>query len=150
MLLSTGNGTTLKPFQKGYDPRRNLTRGSLPKSGSEKEKNRIFKEGLKKLLDQKVPGSDLTYAETMINKLVIKAANGNNRAIELIFERLDGKPASPKQLKRRRVFYEAPEVDNEEINKLTEKLDKELANYDFTKPLPETKKSDYLVLLTEE
>lgn len=85
------NIESLKPFQPGHDPRRNMN--GRPK-GSGNVRNVLIK-----LLEREVgEGEDKTTMQTLLlekilNKAIVK---GDNAMIRLIWEYLDGKPPRQK------------------------------------------------------
>lgn len=85
------NIESLKPFKSGYDPRRNL-KGRPKGSGN-------VRKALKNLLEKEVGKGENTtkiknlLLEKIIDKAVVK---GDMKAIKLIWEYLDGKPARQK------------------------------------------------------
>lgn len=80
-----GNIKTLKPFEPGYDPRRN-TKGR-PK-GSKNWRTRILR-----VLRQKVKVGDkmMLVEDVMIEQIFRKAMRGNLKAVKIIIDRIDGK-----------------------------------------------------------
>ena len=81
------NLNTLKPFQKGHDPRRNTKgrpKGPSPASSWQK----LITEHLMEI----VPGTDMTYQELMVRRLIKDGLKGKLSAIKLLFEYKEGKP----------------------------------------------------------
>jgi len=73
----------VKGFQKG-DP--NINRKGRP------EKGESFAEALERESELLVNGSDITRREALAKVLYGKAAKGDLKAIEMIIDRLDGRP----------------------------------------------------------
>jgi hypothetical protein len=104
------NLKTLKPFGKGYDPRRN-TKGRPVGSKS-------LSTELRELMEQKVnKTSDTTHADLMIKRLLHKAAvKGDVRAMIFIWHIIDGKP----KVRKQEAPPQNPSVMDYENRKLTE------------------------------
>lgn len=111
-----GNINNLKPFQNGFDPRRNLN-GRPPGKNLTSQ----FQEILSKRI-----------ANALVEKIIKMALGGDQRMIKLIWEHMDGKP--PKY--RGDLEPERPpkrEFIEEEIKKIDEMFD--------PKPWPEDEHS---------
>lgn len=82
------NPATLKPFQKGRDPRRNL-------KGRPKGRLGFSKEALDAGLDQEVMfgGEKMTNEMALLLSLINKARKGNTSAANLLFKYAYSKPA---------------------------------------------------------
>jgi hypothetical protein len=82
------NLRTLKPFKKGYDPRRN-TKGRPVGSRSKKTLAEMVTEMGNKI----VPGTNgMTYQQLFVRALFKKGMEGNIKAIELMANISEGKP----------------------------------------------------------
>jgi hypothetical protein len=79
------NIKTLKPFQSGYDPRRN-TKGR-PK-GSKNWRTLFMKVLGKEIV---VNGRKIRVDQAIVERLVRMAANGNLKAMAMVIDRVDGK-----------------------------------------------------------
>ncbi len=107
-----GNIKTLKPFQLGYDPRRN-TKGR-PK-GSRNVKTVLMEMLREKVLfNGKMTRKDIIIVE----RLVQKAAKGNLKAAEMVMDRVDGKPENHDAEKREDGYVVQNEDDWEEYVKM--------------------------------
>jgi Family of unknown function (DUF5681) len=80
------NLETLKPFQSGDDPRRNLN--GRPK-GSKNKHSELMKMLQKKVGDGK---DKTTVMDLLIETIIKKALKGDHAMIKLIWEHCDGKP----------------------------------------------------------
>ncbi|MEI6553029.1 MAG: hypothetical protein WCO09_00505 [bacterium] len=103
------NPATLRPFQSGYDPRRN-TKGR-PK-GSSALKNLLMKEIKKEL--ELTDGSKMKIEELLVRKVIDIALNDKNadrqfRACKFIVEVIDGKPKATADLPEEREYHISPE-----------------------------------------
>jgi hypothetical protein len=80
------NIESLKPFQSGYDPRRN-TKGRPKGSGN-------ISTTVKKLLKKQVlvGGKQIALEKLLVESIVQKALRGDKGMIKLIWEYSDGKP----------------------------------------------------------
>lgn len=80
-----GNIKTLKPFQSGYDPRRN-TKGR-PKG------SRNVRTVIMEILKEKVyfNGKMARKDKAIVMQLVWKAAKGNLKAMSMVIDQVDGK-----------------------------------------------------------
>lgn len=87
------NLSTLKPFKKGADDRRNLKGRPV---GSTQEQ--MFRKTLTKLLSKelKLKGFDGTNQEAMVQAIINKAIKGSVAAFNAITNITDGKPAQQK------------------------------------------------------
>lgn len=85
------NIDSLKPFQNGYDPRRNLS-GRPRGSGN-------VRTSLMKLLEKEVGegANKTTVQQLLIHKIIDKAVKGDRAMIKLIWEYMDGKPPTQKR-----------------------------------------------------
>jgi len=82
------NLKTLKPFQKGHDPRRNT-------KGRPVSKWTPWKKAMEKVLNEKIvkpDGSEITAEIEIIMKLIENARNGNLSAMKLYCDYRFGKP----------------------------------------------------------
>jgi len=79
------NIKTLKPFQSGYDPRRN-TKGR-PKGS--KNWRTIFMKVLGKEIE--VNGRKIRVDQAIVERVVRMAAKGNLKAMGMVIDRVDGK-----------------------------------------------------------
>ena len=86
------NLATLKPFKKGFDPRRNST-------GKNKYSISITKM-LKKKLSECPPGTDKrTYAQMLVDNIVHKSATKKNRKMmEKVWAYIDGLPKATQDI----------------------------------------------------
>ena len=83
------NPRTLKPFQPGFDPRRNL-KGRPP--------GKSVKSQIEEVLNRKIEGTvDRTIAHALVEKVIKMALNGDQQMIKLIWEYSDGKPPQAKR-----------------------------------------------------
>jgi hypothetical protein len=107
-----GNIKTLKPFQSGYDPRRN-TKGR-PKG------SRNVRTVLREILKEKVlfNGKMTRKDKVMVMQIVRKAAKGNLKAAEMVMDRVDGKPENHDKEKRERGYVVQSEEEWEEYIKM--------------------------------
>jgi len=78
------NLNNLKPFQSGFDPRRNLN-GRPPGQPMSSQ----FQEILSKRITS---DKDKTIADALVEKIIRMALDGDQRMIKLIWEYMDGKP----------------------------------------------------------
>lgn len=83
------NIKTLKPFQKGHDPRRN-TKGR-PK-GSMSSFSKILEQELKKKVT--FMGQEVTVEEAIVIRIIAQARNGNTSAYRLLASYMYGKPTN--------------------------------------------------------
>lgn len=92
------NPSTLKPFQKGSDPRRNLNGRPVGST--------TFRQQLLKLLTKEVDTKlgKMKVMEVMVHRLLDKAIKGDMRAVKLVFDIVDG----PVQKQKR--YLEAPQA----------------------------------------
>lgn len=86
------NIQSLKPFQSGHDPRRNVNgrpRGS-----------RNISTTLKEMLKRKVATNEgfTTLEKVFIDTIIKKAVRGDTKMIRLIWETVDGKPRRQKSI----------------------------------------------------
>jgi hypothetical protein len=116
-----GNEMNLKPFVKGYDPRRNI-QGTRDKSiakilrefGEYKEisYNIVLtnQDGTEKAIQGKIRGKGKAGSlnQLIATRLMIKAVMGDLRAIHTVLDRTEGKPK------------QALEVDNLPLNSTIE------------------------------
>ena len=79
------NINNLKPFQSGYDPRRNLNGRPV---GSKNMRSRFDDILQRKINDT----SDKTIQDVLVEKIIKMALDGNFQMIKLIWEYQDGKP----------------------------------------------------------
>lgn len=88
------NIATLKPFQKGHDPRRNI-KGRLPSS-----EKKTFQHLLLKYLNKEVVvgKTKKTMLEVLAEKIIDDAVRGNIGAIKLVFDRIEGKVPTAAQI----------------------------------------------------
>lgn len=86
------NIQSLKPFQSGHDPRRNV-------NGRPKGSHNISTT-LKMLLKRKVATGEgfTTLEQAFVDTIIKKAMRGDTKMIRLIWETVDGKP--PRQKSR--------------------------------------------------
>lgn len=78
------NINNLKPFQSGFDPRRNLNGRPVGKS---------MKSQFQEILDRRIASdTDKTIADALVEKIIKMALDGDQRMIKLIWEYMDGKP----------------------------------------------------------
>lgn len=82
-----GNIKTLKPFQKGEDPRRN-TKGRPKLEGSFRERLRQKVNETKVLVN----GEEMDYDLALILQIMNKARAGDFRSAKFIIEAMHGKP----------------------------------------------------------
>lgn len=84
------NIESLKPFQSGYDPRRN-TKGRSKGSGN-------ITTTLKKMLKRQVlvGGEKMALEKMLAERVIDKAIKGDRVMIKLIWEYMDGKPPTQK------------------------------------------------------
>ena len=80
---------------------------------------------LKHAIDEMNEGSGTAYDELIIKRTLLKAASGDMRAIELVFNYLDGKPGQRIVHEMRGVIGHG-EVDNSKINEMLEKMEHEI------------------------
>lgn len=80
------NLETLKPFQSGDDPRRNLN--GRPK-GSKNKQSEIME-----MLNREISDGEnkTTVKELLVEVIIKKALKGDHAMIKLIWEHCDGKP----------------------------------------------------------
>jgi hypothetical protein len=81
------NIKSLKPFQSGYDPRRN-TNGRPKGSGN-------ITTTLRKMLKRKAAVGDNSFTaleQAFIDTIIKKAVRGDTKMIRLVWEMCDGKP----------------------------------------------------------
>jgi len=80
----------LKPFQdeKGrFKPGNLANPGGRPRGA--KSLTTILRQ---KLSEEAQPGSGVTWGELLVNKLIkVSTANGNTSALQMVFDRIDGK-----------------------------------------------------------
>lgn len=107
------NLATLKPFQKGHDPRRN-TKGRIISAKSLGFRDLLIKYGNEKIKLQ--DGREVTKYEFLAGLLVDKAVSGNVRALKILFDRVEGK--APKGAKARNTVIARGEPDSEEWDRL--------------------------------
>ena len=107
-----GNIKTLKPFQSGYDSRRN-TKGR-PKG------SRNVRTVLMEMLKEKVlfNGKMTRKDKIIVMQLVYKASKGNLKAAEIVMDRVDGKPQNHDKEKREHTFVVQSEEEWEEYIKM--------------------------------
>ena len=105
------NIDNLKPFQSGFDPRRNLNGRPVGKS---------MKSQFQEILDRRIASdTDKTIADALVEKIIKMALDGDQRMIKLIWEYQDGKPPKwrgdpePKRPPKR-------ELSEEEIKRIDE------------------------------
>ena len=84
------NPESLKPFQKGDDPRRNTKGRPLGSISIQKQMGELLRE---KANDKVWESKDITYLELLLEKLFHKAIEEKNvSAMKFILEQLEGKP----------------------------------------------------------
>lgn len=112
MIPVMGNIKTLKPFQSGYDPRRN-TKGR-PKG------SRNMRTVLMEILKEKIlfQGTMTRKDVIMVKRILRKAANGNLKAAEIVMNRIDGRPANHDKKKREHGYVMQSEEDWKEYIKI--------------------------------
>ncbi len=112
MIPVMGNIKTLKPFQSGYDSRRN-TKGR-PKG------SRNVRTVVMEMLKEKVlfNGKMTRKDKVIVMQLLHKAAKGNLKAAEMVMDRVDGKPENHDKEKRAHSFVVQSEDDWEEYTKM--------------------------------
>jgi hypothetical protein len=79
------NINNLKPFQNGYDPRRNVNGRPV---GSKNLSSHFSDILQRKIADQ----SDKTIQDVLVEKIIKMALDGNYQMIKLIWHYQDGKP----------------------------------------------------------
>lgn len=112
MIPNMGNIKTLKPFQSGTDPRRNIKgrpRGS-----------RNMRTILMEILKEKIFfGGKMKRKDVVIVKqLLKKAGRGNLKAVEMVIDRIDGKPENHDTEKRKHGYVVQSEEEWNEYIKM--------------------------------
>jgi hypothetical protein len=80
------NLKTLKPFQSGYDPRRNI-------KGRPKKVRNIKTILTEQLMQYVGEGKDkMQLQDYLVKRIIDKALKGDRKLIQLIWEYMDGKP----------------------------------------------------------
>ena len=79
------NIKSLKPFQEGYDPRRNTN--GRPK-GSKNWRTLLMRALGKKIV---IDGRKIRIDELMVERIVRMASKGNLRAAKIVIDRVDGR-----------------------------------------------------------
>lgn len=131
------NLATLKPFKKGYDPRRNI-------KGRVKTKDRTFKELLLKAMKEKpFEGINQTLDELLLQVLIKKALAGDYKFYKLFMDYRFGKPKKMLMPWEEKTldysFYNLPNdldpsvFEDSEVNNLLEKHEIELKSLLFDK-----------------
>ncbi len=112
MIPVMGNIKTLKPFQSGYDSRRN-TKGR-PKG------SRNVRTVLMEILKEKIlfKGRMTRKDVIIIKQLLRKAAKGNLKAAEMVMDRVDGKPENYDKERLEHGYVVQSEEDWEEYIKM--------------------------------
>lgn len=87
MAKKGGNPQTLKPFKKGYDPRRQ--KRSSPNPIVTDIKNYIRE----KLAEETTAGSGVTKLEALTQRILVEANKGNIKAYEILMAYGHGKPS---------------------------------------------------------
>ena len=80
---------------------------------------------LKHAIDEINEGTGTAYDDLIIKRTLLKAAAGDMRAIELVFNYLDGKPGQRIVHEMRGIIGHG-EVDNAKINEMLEKMEAEI------------------------
>jgi hypothetical protein len=114
------NLNNLKPFQSGFDPRRNLN-GRPPGQPMSSQ----FQEILSKRITS---DKDKTIADALVEKIIRMALDGDQRMIKLIWEYMDGKP--PK-------YRGDPEPERPPKRELSEEEIKRIDDLFAPKPWPD-------------
>lgn len=78
----------LKPFKKGFDPRRKIN----PRPKGSVSITKLIRQGLREIGD----GETESY-EILLKKKILKKAvkDGNEKIIQLVWDHIDGKPKDP-------------------------------------------------------
>jgi len=79
-----GNINNLKPFQSGFDPRRNVNGRPVGKTARNE-----FAEILNRKIDE---SSGRTIGDALAEKIIKMALGGDQQMIKMIWEYMDGKP----------------------------------------------------------
>lgn len=117
-----GNINNLKPFQSGFDPRRNL---------NGRPAGRSMRSQFEEILSRKLP-NDKTIADALVEKIIKMALDGDQQMIKLIWEYRDGKP--PK-------YRGNPEPERPPKRKLSEEEIKRVDELFAPKPWSEDERS---------
>ncbi len=129
------NPESLKPFQKGDDPRRNTKGRPLGSISIQKQMGELLRE---KANDKVWESKDITYLDLLIKKLFDKAMDEKSvSAIKFILEQLEGKPGSSSgvtiaYLEQGPYLYNLPsnldpaDLEDPEIRALLQNQEKEL------------------------
>jgi hypothetical protein len=114
MIPTMSNIKTLKPFQSGYDSRRN-TKGR-PKG------SRNVRTVLMEMLKEKVlfQGKMTRKDESMV-KRILRKADGNLKAAEIVMNRVDGRPANHDKKNREHGYMVQSEEEWEEYIRMFER-----------------------------
>ena len=120
-----GNINNLKPFQSGFDPRRNV---------NGRPTGRSMKSQFEEILSKRVTSNeDRTIADVLVEKIIKMALAGDRQMIKMIWEHMDGKP--PKWKGDRE-----PENVRPEKRELTEEEKKKIDDMFAPKPWPENER----------
>ena len=119
-----GNINNLKPFQSGFDPRRNIKGRPAGKTARNE-----FAEILNRKINK---DSDKTIADALVEKIIKMALDGDQQMIKMIWEYMDGKP--PK-------YRGNPESERPPKRRLSEEEIKRVDDLFAPKPWPEDERS---------
>jgi len=87
------NIQSLRPFKKGFDKRRNMK--GRPKCPYSKSKFGVL---LKKKINERVPGTNITNYEAILQKIISDARKGKPGACKLIMDYMNEKPKIVKKI----------------------------------------------------
>jgi len=87
------NIQSLRPFKKGFDKRRNMK--GRPKCPYSKSKLGVL---LKKKLNEKAPGTNITNLEAILQKIISDARKGKYGACKLMMDYTHEKPKIVKRI----------------------------------------------------
>lgn len=110
------NPGSLKPFQKGHDPRRNV-KGRISKPLNETS---ALKKYLLNSLNKKVMvnGVKLTLAEVIAERIVDKAVQGDIAAMKILLDRTEGKVKTQAQMGIKNKREEGGGISEKELERL--------------------------------
>lgn len=90
MTMAHGQDNLISLADRATEEQREIARMGGVASGVVRKAKASIKKLLPEALAEKIPNSNITYADSIVLALLTKAANGDIKAIRLIIEAIDG------------------------------------------------------------